>query len=552
MTDDTSTRPSLPRLIGERPLWALLAVVILFFAAPLFFGETFFFRDLSLFFLPQRMRLVELVRTSGIPLWDPYLHGGQPFLANPSNTALYPTALLYFILPAVTALNWEIALHFLLCAFAAYWLSRTLGLAPLSSLIVGVAFTLCGFNLSNANQLNQLLATPHTVFLLLFFHLFLLERKTRWFLGAIASGALAILAGSVEFLLLAMALAFGWALAYQYPSGTLPPRGRAVAWLVLGLSILGVAAIQILPGLEVVGQSRRGSGLEFARVTKWSLDPRRLPELLVPRFLGPTNTLAETDYWGARLEEGYPFVLSIFFGLPVLVLALIEGTARAEDLLPRRFRRFLVASAGAATLLALGRFALLTPTLYRAVPFASVFRYPIKALAAAVLPIALLAGGGAERVLHGGFSRLTDAIKGMLSRGFDPRRHVVLEGRAGAVDAGSCTGASIVEIEHRPASWKGRITAACNGYLVFSEPYYPSWVMSVDGLPKPAIRANVAFSAVAVPAGTHSVSRVYRPASVAAGAALSTASAAVLLILAHAFRQRTGVQEGTTPVTRSH
>jgi hypothetical protein len=799
----------LTRIIGERPLWILLGLVVFFFAAPLFLGETFFFRDLSLFALPQRMRLVELVRTSGIPLWDPYLHGGQPFLANPSNLALYPTGLLYLILPAVTALNWEIVLHYLLCAFAAYWLSRTLGFAPLSSLIAGVAFTLCGFTLSSANLLNRLLAMPHTVFLLLFFHLFFLEKRTRWFLGAVASGALVILAGSVEFLLLAMALAFGWTLAYQYPPGSLRPRARVVAWLVLGLSILGVAAIQILPGLEVVGQSRRGSGLEFESVTKSSLDPRRLPEFLVPGFLGPTNRLVETDYWGSRLEEGYPIVLSIFFGVPVLVLALIEGVARADDRLPRRFRHFLLVAAGASILLALGRFALFTPAVYRAMPFASVFRYPIKSLAAAVLPMALLAGGGAERVLRGGFSeerwgrraaacllaaaglgvvlsaalraggtfasafgrfffgsapggkgltplalpllhsalaafvlallliarragtrpwlpaalaglviadlavggrsvngfipralltsepsivpvvrrnlaggrlfrdhtpenssliapsneifwrflerrdtldfyfgnafnipvifhvdfdglaqrrliRLTslistlpwdrrlplisagnvtailsaeelsvpglervaglrshsnlpfflyrnstaapragfvstsafvssetDAVKAVLSRGFDPRRHVVLEGRGAAVHAGSCAGSNVEEIERRPASWAGRVTAACDGYLVFAEPFYPSWITSVDGLPKPAIRANVAFSAIAVPAGIHNVSRVYRPTSVAAGAALTTASAAVLLILARAFRHRTGVEEGTTPVTRS-
>ena len=49
-------------------------------------------------------------------------------------------------------------------------------------------------------------------------------------------------------------------------------------------------------------------------------------------------------------------------------------------------------------------------------------------------------------------------------------------------------------------------------------------------------RANVAFSAIAVPAGTPYVSRVYRPTSLAAGAVVSTLSGVVLLILARAFR----------------
>ena len=67
-----------------------LILVGLFFARPLFLGQTFFFRDLTLFYFPQRVRLVELIRSSGVPLWNPFVHGGQPFLANVDSMAFYP------------------------------------------------------------------------------------------------------------------------------------------------------------------------------------------------------------------------------------------------------------------------------------------------------------------------------------------------------------------------------------------------------------------------------------------------------------------------------
>jgi uncharacterized membrane protein YfhO len=59
------------------------------------------------------------------------------------------------------------------------------------------------------------------------------------------------------------------------------------------------------------------------------------------------------------------------------------------------------------------------------------------------------------------------------------------------------------------------------GYLVTTDGYDPGWKASVDGRPASLLRANVAFRAVPVPAGTHRVEQVYRPRSVSAGLAIS-------------------------------
>ena len=187
------------------------------------------------------------------------------------NLALYPTAALYFVLSPLTAFNLEIVLHFALCAFAAYWLARTLGIGPAGSLVAGAAFALCGFTLSFANLFNRLLAMPNTAFLILFWHLFLLERKRRWFVLAAASGALVVLAGSVEFLLLAALVALGMGVGISLLAGvpgSESPDPRRGAMLLV---IVGTAAVQILPGLEVIGQSVRGSGLDFRQAMSWSL-----------------------------------------------------------------------------------------------------------------------------------------------------------------------------------------------------------------------------------------------------------------------------------------
>jgi uncharacterized membrane protein YfhO len=75
-----------------------------------------------------------------------------------------------------------------------------------------------------------------------------------------------------------------------------------------------------------------------------------------------------------------------------------------------------------------------------------------------------------------------------------------------------------------------KIESPVEGYLVLSDPYYPGWKAEVDGRPAEILRANYAFRAVTVPAGAHTVSMVFRPASWSLGLALSVLTVLVLLV----------------------
>ncbi len=68
-----------------------------------------------------------------------------------------------------------------------------------------------------------------------------------------------------------------------------------------------------------------------------------------------------------------------------------------------------------------------------------------------------------------------------------------------------------------------RIAAELNdaGYLVLADSYDPGWQVRVDGRPARLLRANLAFRAVALPAGRHRVEMVYRPRLVLVGVAVS-------------------------------
>src|SRR5262249_59104650 len=76
------------------------------------------------------------------------------------------------------------------------------------------------------------------------------------------------------------------------------------------------------------------------------------------------------------------------------------------------------------------------------------------------------------------------------------------------------------------------------GYVVLLDAYDAGWRARVDKAPAPVLRANVAFRAVPVAAGTHRVELDYRPAAVGAGLGLSAASGAIALGAAVVSRRR--------------
>jgi hypothetical protein len=128
-----------------------------------------------------------------------------------------------------------------------------------------------------------------------------------------------------------------------------------------------------------------------------------------------------------------------------------------------------------------------------------------------------------------------DALAALQDRNFDPARTIILPAgipmAAPPVAPGRC----------RVVRWKpDRITLEAEmdgpGYVVFVDTYDPGWRAHVDGRPATLLRANVAFRAVAVPAGRHHIESVYRPPAVGLGLALSAASAAVALAAAWSRR----------------
>jgi hypothetical protein len=83
-------------------------------------------------------------------------------------------------------------------------------------------------------------------------------------------------------------------------------------------------------------------------------------------------------------------------------------------------------------------------------------------------------------------------------------------------------------------------------YLVLADTFDPGWTATLDGRPVPIRPAYVAFRAVALPAGPHTVSFTYRPAGFTTGLGLTVAGLSLAAFLWHRRGRRSPDEEHAT------
>ncbi len=151
-TDDTvQPAPFQAPVAALKTEWPALVVALIlfaFFASVLVGQDTLFYRDLYRHYMPIGQLLAPAAGSAVSVLWDPYLNGGQPWLANPNCFALYPSRVLYFLLSPLTAFNWEIFLHHLLGTLGIYFLARRLRLGPGGAATAAFVWAFSGVSIS--------------------------------------------------------------------------------------------------------------------------------------------------------------------------------------------------------------------------------------------------------------------------------------------------------------------------------------------------------------------------------------------------------------------
>ena len=94
---------------------------------------------------PWRKFAAEQLREGNIPLWNPYMFCGTPFVANNQSAVFYPETWLFMLMAPERAFGWSALLSLIMGGTFMFFFLRVLGLRRLASVIGALPFLFCGF-----------------------------------------------------------------------------------------------------------------------------------------------------------------------------------------------------------------------------------------------------------------------------------------------------------------------------------------------------------------------------------------------------------------------
>jgi hypothetical protein len=230
-------------------------------------GRTFFARDLTYLFHPMDVWTAENLQAGRLPLWNPFVSGGVPWLGQPQTGVFYPGNLLFWIFPFAPGLALFSALHFFLSALGGVLWARAAGGSSRAALAAGLLWSLNGFWRARVEFPPLLAVLAWTPWLGLFF------RRKGALLPALA-GALALTAGHWPQLFWSGLLAFAVSGGLDRARAAAAPASAALA------AALGAAAL--LPGAELLFRSDRAAGLAESVAGLHAFSPRQWAGLVWP------------------------------------------------------------------------------------------------------------------------------------------------------------------------------------------------------------------------------------------------------------------------------
>jgi hypothetical protein len=389
--------------------------------------------DLVSFLYPLYSFVARSLRVGNIPLWNPYLYGGAPFVADNQSGVFYPPNLLFFLLqPGLNyrAMEWLSVAHFYLAGVCAYFGLRYMVQPPLKRLAAlagALAFMFSDLFVTHFGNLNMIACAAWLPLIFCLFRRALVGtpsrvsatasnpeleataprevggvcgvgtpsrvlcgagRRPAFAVGAGVLLGFAALAGHIQpllYIVLTLGLYF---LYHVYTHRNQSRRALLNAMCLLALTLviaLGVAALSLLPSYEMSRLSLR-TDLGYEQASQYSLPPVGLIGLLVPAVFGR----GPGGYWGPwlRVEVGY-------VGILPLLLAGLAVLFRRDGL-----TRFLALLAVLATLLAFGGASILHGWLYRFVPGFDLVRAPARFIYLLDFALAALAALGLDVLLR--------------------------------------------------------------------------------------------------------------------------------------------------------
>jgi len=202
-----------------------------------------------------------------LPLWNPYVFSGAPFIGNPLSGMFYPINQLFAVFPVDLVFGYIFMLDVFLIGLFTYLFARSIYLSKYASLISAIIFMFSGTIISRiyAGHLSNVDAIVWFPLVLLFYEIAIRKKN---FAYAILAGfplALMFLTGNIHFAAYGLVGSILYFLFRSLPEIKKERNFKCVgiltAILIISLIVcISLSAIQLLPSMEFSSLSNRGGG----------------------------------------------------------------------------------------------------------------------------------------------------------------------------------------------------------------------------------------------------------------------------------------------------
>jgi len=432
-----------PTLKKLTPIIALFALTLIFFWKIILTNLILVGVDVFLYFYPYKAYATDALLSGRLPLWNPHIFMGVPFLANSQVGLLYPPNWLFLWASPPKQVAYSIGLHIFIAGVGAFLFARKrLNLPPMAALVGGMVFAFSGFLGGQVEHLNQLQVSAWLPWLFWAFdginfgtqrtqrlhrdapsfaqklrvlsvnsvnlcvNDFTHARRAIAALGVVI--ALMLLAGhtqSAYISLFGLGLygvfrrLWGWIPLAEWRAALTPRSDRFVLKLLppllrdflpliaaIVLAVL-IAAAQLIPTAELTRFSIRSGGLTFNEVVSFSVNPLKLPYTLFPPFGVDLE---------AKLGQAFSEFVAYVGLVPLILIALavLNKTARKSAAVGA-----LILTGLSGLFLSFGVFVFpVYYALFKLVPGFNLFRVPARWLLLYTFAAAMLAAIGFAQI----------------------------------------------------------------------------------------------------------------------------------------------------------
>lgn len=334
-------------------------------------------------YFPWRYFIGNCLSQGVLPLWNPYLHGGYPFFADPQGGAFYPVALLLGAISGypIQMLNLEFLLTIIIGGVGMYNLARSFSCSRTTGVLAAICITTCGLFVSNAEHLAWIVSFAWLPWLAWAYKMLCDTHRYGYALLCGLFLFLSFTGGYPGFLFIS-----GYVMAGVFLAKLVKlPREKRLRLLSLHVVITVVFLVLSLAALVSFVEARqfinRGAGVTLEKANSGAFTPQSLVSLVMP-FL----TVGDFGLWKTDIS-----LSNAYFGIIALVLILAATPGE------KRYRGVWVISL-LCLLISFGPYLPIRSWLYHYVPLMNLFRFPAIFRAFFLVGIILLVAAAANSI----------------------------------------------------------------------------------------------------------------------------------------------------------